>query len=112
LGDPEAVAERVYGEMFPAAKAGSIGGEQPLDWSSTQDTFKKTIQAERVKALSGDISHDVVYTYAHDEKPWNFRDGDTKSDTLVDVVVGLDEGGGRLEAAAVRAREFFADGVA
>ena len=45
LGDPTEAAKRIHDEMFPPARACPIGGEQPLDWSSTEAELKNIIQA-------------------------------------------------------------------
>lgn len=109
FGDVEKAAKKLHDEMFPRAKGGSIGVEQPLDWDSTKKAIVETVQMERTKALSGDLGHDVAYTYAEGNSVYDLTQGSGSSDTRLDIVVGLDKEDMRRKAAA-RAREFFAGG--
>jgi len=111
FGEKEGTAEKLHEEMFPPARAGSIGGEQPLSLDATRDPLQKTIRMERIKALSCDIGHDVVYTYAESEPVLKFDVGDGLPDTLLDIVARLEKDESRRMAAAARARDFFAGGA-
>lgn len=109
FGDPQQVAKAIHDEMFPPEKLGNIGGEQPLQWQETEGPLKKTIETERVKALSSDISQKVSYSFAEDEPIWESTTEEGKPDTYVDVVQDLDNKSDRRDAAAIRTRDFFAN---
>lgn len=108
MGNPEDAARTIHDEMFPATKAGPIGGEQPLTWEATKELLKDTIEKKRVQALSSDISDAVSYTFSQSEPVWDFNPVGERFDTYVDVVDGLDDNRDRRNSAATRAREFFA----
>ncbi|MCK4625999.1 MAG: hypothetical protein KAV00_11855 [Phycisphaerae bacterium] len=110
MGDPEEVAKLIHDEMSPPVKEGNIGVEpQSLNWDATKSILKQIVERERVKAFSSDISQKVCYTYSQDkvEWPWPVTTDDSP-DTHVDVVEGLDNTPSRRDAAAIRAKEFFA----
>jgi hypothetical protein len=108
-GSMENIAKKIYNEMLPIPKEGSIGFEQPLPWEEVKEEFIKTLELERAKALSHAISGSVLFTYSEKDIQWKPKDWNGTGDTYVDLVDGMDEDSTRRLHAAGRARDFFAN---
>lgn len=110
-GIVDKAAKKIHIEMFPSGKEGSIGSERPLPWEKTKKILTRTLEVERVKALSTDISIKMSYTYSQDSVDWAFNMDENDIDTYVDVIKNLDDSDVRRAKAVERARDFFAKGV-
>lgn len=105
--DVDEVVKELHDCMFPVAKEGPIGGEQPLSWDQTREGLKEIIQKEKIKALSGGAEEAVRYSFSGDKPQYEFTTPGKPPDTYIDVVTGLDTTQKRRLNAADRARAFF-----
>lgn len=108
FGDATQAVRRLHEEMFPKRDSGSIGREQPLEWSVTKDTLMDAVAKQRARALVCDLDGTFDYQYWREQLAYRFPNlAPANPEIHLEVVAELSVSERQI-AAAKRAAGYFA----